>query len=251
MKTKTHYMSVGINQTKKSLDWNWNLNLIAYGASNQIVLYDPQESCIVGISNESHGGYINSIQWIRNKFSPNKNFLLSTSTNGSAKLWIFEGTRTDLPPGCIKNSLKAVTTLTGHQGSVACADALIDLNQENEENKIFVVTTAEDNLIKGWKINSTLGTSEELFSYKLPGRSLALDLLILPAANCWPLIVYGGDDGKVHVMVSQEGEKYEPKYALTGHQDWITSLSYWVEDEGDTLLSSGSKDGSIRLWRIS
>lgn len=39
---------------------------------------------------------------------------------------------------------------------------------------------------------------------------------------------------------------------LSGHEDWIRSLSFKIPDRDDSplVLASGSQDGTIRLWNI-
>ncbi|RXG62316.1 putative elongator complex protein 2 [Armadillidium vulgare] len=226
MNSNPIYLSAGVNQTKKCLDWNCDINLIAYAAANRIILYDPLNFYVVGISKENHGSFINCIQWIVTKSK--EKYLLTTSTDGSAKFWVYESCSFN---GCISPSPKEFACIKGHSGSVACGYGISLPSLENvEEEDLFVVTTGDDFCIKGWKISINDGSIEELFTYKLPGRALVLDILIIPSDESkkdqhWPLIVYGGDDGNTYIMSSA--------------------------DDNDILLSSGSKDGLIRLWRIS
>ncbi|KAB7503692.1 putative cytosolic iron-sulfur protein assembly protein Ciao1, partial [Armadillidium nasatum] len=229
------YLSAGVNQTKKCLDWNCDINLIAYAAANRVILYDPLNFYVVGISKENHGSFINCIQWIITKSK--EQYLLTTSTDGSAKFWVYEPCSFN---GSISPSPKEFACIKGHSGSVACGYGISLPSLENvEEEDLFVVTTGDDFCIKGWKISINDGSIEESFTYKLPGRALVLDILIIPSDECrkdqhWPLIVYGGDDGNTYIMSSADGKEYNLTFKLSGHQDWITSLSFCIE--GNDLL---------------
>ncbi|KAB7500759.1 hypothetical protein Anas_12745, partial [Armadillidium nasatum] len=145
--------------------------------------------------------------------------------------------------------------VSGHSGSVACGYGISLPSLENvEEEDLFVVTTGDDFCIKGWKISINDGSIEESFTYKLPGRALVLDILIIPSDECrkdqhWPLIVYGGDDGNTYIMSSADGKEYNLTFKLSGHQDWITSLSFCIEGNSLWLLSCAkTEDRSIVVW---
>ena len=56
-------------------------------------------------------------------------------------------------------------------------------------------------------------------------------------------------DQKIHCYTREAKGKFNYKFSLTGHENAITKLSLISQDE-DFLLASGSKDGYIRLWRI-
>lgn len=78
-----------------------------------------QEKRIIGTSDQGHGNYINCVQWVKNYTNedhPISNFLLSTSSDGSAKIWSYEKhEKNQSAEEClaIDNSLKHFAELQG------------------------------------------------------------------------------------------------------------------------------------------
>ena len=71
------------------------------------------------------------------------------------------------------------------------------------------------------------GSAEECLSYKLPGRSLLLDIrLIQISGSDLPLIACGTDNGKINIMTATDPSNYTLAISLPGHEDWVTSLDF-------------------------
>jgi len=58
------------------------------------------------------------------------------------------------------------------------------------------------------------------------------------------------DKCSVTLYLSNNGKEFTVGHFLSGHEDWVQSLSA-VLDGKDFLVSSGGQDAFIRLWRIS
>lgn len=60
----------------------------------------------------------------------------------------------------------------------------------------------------------------------------------------------GGIDQKIHCYTKQSiDSNCQYRFGLSGHENAITKVTVTVEN-GDYLLASASKDGYIRLWRM-
>ncbi|XP_068221730.1 elongator complex protein 2-like isoform X1 [Palaemon carinicauda] len=66
-----------------------------------------------------------------------------------------------------------------------------------------------------------------------------------------PLLLCGDHDSRIHVFTRESLGDYFPEAVLNGHEDWVTLLDIMREDNGGLLLASGSKDSSVRVWKVS
>ena len=66
------------------------------------------------------------------------------------------------------------------------------------------------------------------------------------------MVFVGGVDQKIHYYELDIQDPYSRltyKFSLSGHENAITKLTI-TRKEKDILLASASKDGYIRLWKI-
>ena len=63
------------------------------------------------------------------------------------------------------------------------------------------------------------------------------------------ILACGGVDSNIHLYVS-DGSQFFELVSLEGHEDWVRSLSFAQDDNGDTMLASSAQDNFIRLWKF-
>ena len=68
------------------------------------------------------------------------------------------------------------------------------------------------------------------------------------------MVFMGGIDQKIHYYeldLSNQESKLSYKFSLSGHENSITKLVISKDsNSNELLLASASKDGYIRLWKI-
>lgn len=89
----------------------------------------------------------------------------------------------------------------------------------------------------------TNGTSHFIRSYA-PKKVTALTIGILPNSQI-PFILVALSDSTIRVLIGNE-----EFLTVSGHQNWITSLSVKSEDENSVNILSSSLDKTIRVWKI-
>ncbi|XP_076053980.1 elongator complex protein 2 [Oratosquilla oratoria] len=236
---KLCYISSAVNQGPHCLDW-LNDGLACYASNCGLIVFDPKKGEICGVAETSHNHQIYSTRWVRPNPSSGPQ-VLSTSADHTAILWTWDQAED-------QDVLKLHVKLEGHSGIVTIGDATVI--QEDEEECILVATTSIDSSIKIWLVDSKgCGTCNQTISL---GHGFALDLKFLSVPGVrYPILVYGGEDCKVHILVADDDMGYNESLALPGHEDWVRALDFTTLDSGDVLLASGSQDNLIRIWRFS
>ncbi|KAJ1915708.1 Elongator subunit elp2 [Mycoemilia scoparia] len=188
--------------------------------------------------------------------------------------------------------------LEGHKQAVIALTSLrtrhVELNNEQNTNeKDLIVTAATDGTLRVWSrsiIDDNKDSVECVQVIDVGAKyatSLAMSFLSTPSKQIdrhQIVLVTGNTDLKIHIYVisvkrkSQDLEKNDDEStlelgfakatSLTGHEDWITDLSFTTfkntQDgastknqsishwrDGDVILASSSQDRYIRLWRFS
>ncbi|XP_068213632.1 elongator complex protein 2-like [Palaemon carinicauda] len=234
------YLSSGVNQTPRCI--SWAEDTVAYAADTGILLFDPKDSNVVGASPKVHKGKITSVRWIHPSPSTGQT-LISTGSDSLAVVWTLsneevEGLRT----------LKCITTLE-HSEGVVMSDGLV-IHEDGKE-KLLVVTAVTD-MAACWIVCPVTGEKECRKTFRLPRRTFVTSLLLVKIEEAkHPMLLCGDHDSRIHVFTCDSLGDYFPEAVLNGHEDWVTSLDIMREDNGGLLLASGSKDSSVRVWKVS
>ncbi|KAG8850535.1 hypothetical protein FRB91_008987 [Serendipita sp. 411] len=81
---------------------------------------------------------------------------------------------------------------------------------------------------------------------------LSMAIASLPDSS-EPLLAVGLTDTRIRLYVRQ-GKQFVEAVSLSGHEDWVKALAFntanSVVGQTSLMLSSGSQDGTIRLWEI-
>ncbi|KAA8643195.1 hypothetical protein EYZ11_010323 [Aspergillus tanneri] len=242
----TEYISVGGNRHPAAAAWDVQSGVLAFGADNNVALWDPAENSHRGVYAllTGHTDKVSAIKFYTCPTSGQK-LLLTGSVDHTLRLW-----RAD-PSDARQFSL--VYTLEGHTGSV---NAIAVANGTD-----VVASGAADGSVKLWRIitqNGVMGEIIQTISMKPRFFPLAMAMILLPADTKDRTIVLAvaGTTNVVQLHVAENihaGLDFKFSAVLSGHEAWIRSLSFTHDKQskvGDLLLASASQDKYIRLWRF-
>ncbi|KAK2761381.1 hypothetical protein FQN54_001903 [Arachnomyces sp. PD_36] len=243
---ETEYINVGGNRHPAAADWNLHSGLLAYGADNNVALWDPTDKSGRGVYAllVSHTDKVNAVKF--HTHPSTGSCLLTGSIDRTIRVW--------QPSPASSRSFTHVSTLQGHDGSINSIAAV--------DNSDIIASGAADGTVRIWKLlndgGGVRGDLQETIVMKPRFFPLALALRVLDSESpSKPMILaVGGTKSIVQIYVAQDTTgvpNFRLCATLTGHEGWIRSLSF-VEDgkaqNGDLLLASASQDKYIRLWRV-
>ncbi|KAF2429194.1 putative RNA polymerase II Elongator subunit [Tothia fuscella] len=227
------YISVGGNRHPAAADWDRKTGILAFGADNNIAIWDPLDTNHNGITAllSGHSDLVNVVKF----YSPDlesDSFVLSGSVDKTIQVWRMGNTEAII--------------LSDHESSINCIDVL-------PTSSIFVSGSA-DATVRVWKtkliedqLNVGLVQTISLTPKFFP-LTVALSSLDGPSN----VLAVAGTKATIQIYVSNN-DQFSLIATLTGHEGWIRSLSFTIEvkgSSGDLLLVSASQDRYIRLWRI-
>ncbi|KAI1941194.1 Elongator subunit elp2 [Ophidiomyces ophidiicola] len=238
----TQYISVGGNRHPAAADWDQLSGLVAYGAHDNVALWDPADPYHRGVHAllVGHTDKVNAIRFCTPLNGDSKTpLLISGSTDRNIKIW---------RPDTNFRTFTLATTLQGHENSINCIACA-------RGSDIFV-SGAADGTIKTWAIDTKgleaiSATLVDTITLKPHYFPLALALRKLDGGQL--VLAVGGTRSIVQIFVAQNSSKFELKATLTGHEGWIRALAFTdvnLPESEDFLLASGSQDKYIRLWRV-
>ncbi|KAJ2158845.1 Elongator subunit elp2 [Coemansia sp. RSA 552] len=263
-------IATACNRTAHVLDWG-SRSLVAFGAGSFVALYSPADPDSRGTFATLHGHSqrVNCVRFAPGAACP---VVVSGSADSTARVW----TPTPGDLSGTASSWKCAAVLKGHQGAVVAVATV----QLPGQQTLLSATAATDGAIRIFEYStSALEQGQDVCVEPVQvidiGARTALDvaLAMLPVPGGrgdgdYVLLLGTGDtDSKVHLYTrgSVSGAQFSGALALTGHEDWVTSLSFVriAADDcdasnatiahwgaGDTILASGSQDKYVRLWRI-
>ncbi|KAG2417214.1 hypothetical protein HFD88_008433 [Aspergillus terreus] len=242
----TSYISVGGNRHPAAADWDVQSGVLAFGADNNVALWDPRDTSQRGVY-ALLVGHTDKVSAVRFYTCPKTGIkiIITGSVDHTIRLWKAD------PVDSRKFTL--VQTLEGHTSSVNTV-AIADGAE-------MVASGAADGTVKIWRISSEPEIRGELLK-SIPMKPrffpLALGLHLLQTdTNDAPLVLaVAGTTNIVQIYVSERSDaETDFKFAavLSGHEAWVRSLSFTKDKQsqsGDLLLASASQDKYVRLWRF-
>ncbi|XP_011298097.1 probable elongator complex protein 2 [Fopius arisanus] len=249
-----NYISCACNCQPRAVDWGKN-GLVCYGSSNSIAIYDPdlERTGQVLQTLHRHSSQVKVVQWIETNGNTPETEMLSGCREGCVIIW--SKTSETFTP--------SITLSLGDQLTTAHA-AYLHKNQEEENKKkgenssLLICASSFKEIFSVWLRTSPGAVSDKQIldlKGKIPTEAR---ITHLPGSQNIPTIILVMDDATIHLFTwsMPAGDStalklnFQLSKQLTGHQDWIQCLDIVHISENESLLASGSQDGTIRLWKI-
>jgi len=231
-KVELEFIAVGGNRHPSAADWA--PGLLAFGAGNNIALWNPEDDRQNGISSLL-AGHTDTVNAVRICDIPNgRRYILSGGADKAVRIWTC--TEAKFP------WYEETCCITDHQGSINTISSLA------EDEKALFVTGAADGTIKVWSLCA--GGTHFRQSISLRPQFLPLATATSVLADRTVILAVAGTCCAIQLYArSAEDGLFVLQATLSGHEGWIRSLDFEVDNE-DLLLASGSQDKYIRLWRL-
>ncbi|RAL07738.1 Elongator subunit ELP2 [Aspergillus homomorphus CBS 101889] len=242
----TEYISVGGNRHPAAADWDVRTGVLAFGADNNIALWDPSDSTQRGVYTllVGHTDKVSAVRFYTCPTTDTK-YLVTGSVDRTVRLW-----QAAAADSC---HYTLVHTLAGHTGSVNTIAVAEGLD--------IVASGAADGTVKIWKVHAHGEAKGELLkSIAMKPRffplALALCPLHLESNDGAVALAVAGTTNVVQIYVSEitrTAPNFELSAVLSGHEAWVRSLSFTKDKQStseDLLLASASQDKYVRLWRL-
>ncbi|KAK4632063.1 Elongator complex protein 2 [Fulvia fulva] len=227
------YIAAGGNRHSSAADWA--SALLAFGAGNNIALWNPEDESERGIESLL-AGHTDSVNAVKIVERGDRHLIISGSSDKTILLWTAAND--------VSNSFEETQCLTEHNESINALAILPDIG-------IFVSGSA-DATVKVWRLENT--TAKLIQSISLKPRYLPLALALTALPNGDIVLAVAGTSSVIQLYVSsQPCANFELQASLSGHEGWIRSLDFTKEansSDSDILLASASQDKYIRLWRF-
>ncbi|CAI7677925.1 unnamed protein product [Penicillium manginii] len=242
----TDYISVGGNRHAGAADWDVQSGVLAYGADNNVALWEPLESSQRGVY-ALLVGHADKVSVVKFYTCPSSGarLIITGSVDHTIRLWRQDPTDS--------RKYTHLSTLVGHTSSVN-AIAVADGSD-------IIASGAADGTVRIWRISALDETkSEMLDTITMTPRFFPLTLALRTLENDvkgGPLVLaVAGTTTKVQIYVAEASVDkpiFQRRAILSGHEAWVRSLSFTQDkqnDNNDLLLASASQDKYIRLWRL-
>lgn len=229
---KLEYIAAGGNRHPSAADWV--PGLLAFGAGNNIALWNPEDECYDSIT-ALLTGHIDVVNAVKVLNAADGQCIISGSADKSVRIWSRPTSQADFVQS---------QHLKEHAASV---NTISMLSVQN-----LLVTGSADGLLKIWNFgihNTRLVQTLSLKPHYLPLTSALIDL----DGDAAALAVAGTSTSfQIYVRPSATAA-FELQATLVGHEGWVRSLDFIrtdAEASSNIMLASASQDKYIRLWRF-
>ncbi|KAK0268916.1 Elongator subunit elp2 [Friedmanniomyces endolithicus] len=226
------YIAAGGNRHPSAADWA--PGLLAFGAGNNIALWNPEDDRQNGIS-ALLAGHTDAVNVVKTCDYDGQQLIISGGADKTVRVW--RPTLQSSSPAPYEQSC----CLVDHQSSVNTISVLPDLH-------LFVSGSA-DSTIKVWTLGENLG-AKLIQSISLQPRYLPLTTALATLSEDAVVLAVAGTSSSIQLYVRPKADAdFVLQATLAGHEGWIRSLDF-VQDGDGFLLASASQDKYIRLWRL-
>ncbi|KAJ5570337.1 Elongator complex protein 2 [Penicillium hispanicum] len=241
----TEYISVGGNRHPAAADWDVHSGVLAYGADNNVALWEPLDGSYRGVY-ALLVGHSDRVSVVRFYTCPSSGvkMIITGSVDRTIRVWRQET--------AYERSYVHSFTLEGHTGSVNAIAVASGTD--------IVTSGAADGTVRIWRINAHEGLKCDLLDtiiMKPRFFPLAMSLWALESDKGRPLVLaVAGTTTTVQIYVAESSTgkpDFQRRALLAGHEAWVRSLSFTRDKQNksnDILLASASQDKYIRLWRL-
>ncbi|KAJ1926862.1 Elongator subunit elp2 [Tieghemiomyces parasiticus] len=273
---ETDLISVGCNPVPQVAVWappphvandaTFGLGVVAYGANNLVALFDPLEPEHRGVQQtlKGHTGRVNCVRALSTPVTLDEPLartvaLVSGAADKTARVWKLDS---------VLGIWRCSATLTGPTCPVISVGVLPGPSSTDAD---LIAVGSTDGTVRLYHRREVPGQWEDHTELvqTIDGGSkyaLAIALARLPHSTL-PILATGCTDSKIHLYVPQtttpatdDKSVFTPFthiLALTGHGNWVRSLSFARFDGGPDnddddylMLASGAQDKYIRLWKF-
>ncbi|EFR03286.1 elongator complex protein 2 [Nannizzia gypsea CBS 118893] len=254
----TDFISVGGNRNPTAADWHHESGLLAFGANNNVALWNPLDQNDRGVYTllVGHTDKVNAVKFYTSPANGSI-LLLTGGSDHTIRIW--------KPDTSSSPKFSQVAVVEGqHEGSLNCIEVARGSN-------IFV-SGAADGAIKVWKLTEENDVVECQLLQSIPLKPryfpLAMALRLISSQSSGAksdglVLAVGGTRAAVQIYAAKDVDdlKFELSTTLTGHESWIRSLAFSPASDSssstgdpakpqDFLLASCSQDKYIRLWKV-
>ncbi|KAL0111799.1 hypothetical protein PUN28_013171 [Cardiocondyla obscurior] len=240
------YIGCSCNRVPYCADWGIN-NLLCFGTRNAVAVYEPR--AYIGRVTHTlhrHRDRITTVHWIKPGNGVPESELLSGSADGSVIVWSRDR----------KNTFHCTSTLNA-ESPIIFADSL-QLSSNPPTNacpKLLICTGSISGDVKVWLREESTDARLLQTIYFKNKLSLYCRLTRLPNSEHSLLAVSLEDASVLLYTAGLDAESdLEPIFVnvqrLVGHEDWILCMDFTEDKDGNLFLATGSKDSTIRLWKI-
>ncbi|KAF7513600.1 hypothetical protein GJ744_008894 [Endocarpon pusillum] len=246
------YISAGGNRHPSAADWDQWSGVLAFGADQNVALWNPLGADGRGIYEilVGHEGQINAIKFAQ-QMSDGTRRLLSGSADGELCVWQ-RNSHGNLPDQWV-----LLSKLKAHKGAINTIATL--------PGSQLVATGGADSTIKIWRLpagdtNDALVHTIELKPSYIPLTVAIGDFMVEDQTDS-VFVAVGGTRTSIQVYAVSGLAAGKATHCLqvtiSGHESWVTSLALKsIREHGPSpdkalWLASASQDKSVRLWLIS
>lgn len=230
------YLSIGGNRQTAGSSYDKQFNLLAFGADENVALWQPLSSSGCGVEAllTGHHDKVTAVCFVD---AGGRRNLVSGAADGKLLLWRKDVARRKFAPA---HRLKAHDGAVNTIASITGSDVL--------------VTGGADTFLKVWRTTETEVQAEVAIKTNPRFIPLAVSAAALPGLSTADgfFVAAAGTRNDIFVFAvnRKAGTQAVLACTLTGHEGWIRSLALKPVCDG-YLLASTSHDKYVRLWRLS
>ncbi|EXJ80374.1 hypothetical protein A1O1_08518 [Capronia coronata CBS 617.96] len=237
LEVEYEYISVGGNRHSAAADWSASSGLLAFGADQNVAIWEPLNETGRGITAllSGHSSKVTAVKFFTGSQEPLTENLVTGSANGELFLWKIDGP---------SHTWTLLDKAKAHDGTVNTIAAY--------DGKGILATGGADANLKLWRLGQRKLELVATLPLKPRFIPLALAVGLFPSGDSGFLAV-GGTRNEIHIFAVEElasAPQIRLCASLKGHEAWIRNLALTPHPEGGFLLASASQDKYVRLWRF-
>lgn len=220
------------------------IEFVAAGCNRQPHVLDAKDDLIVWASAADRGGRLFQIRRrLEEEFSAVEPFAFASGRINCVRILDDEHILTASSDG-------QLMLLDGKQSRLlhqSASTSILGCAGVNFKGALFVVWFDSRGTVQAIVVKNDSATPVVLFNGHLKCLVTSIGLLSLNSDHM--LLSIATTDRRVRVGFVQMGECWKESFSLQGHSDWITSQE-WTRDQASWLLATGSRDKTVRVWRL-
>lgn len=268
MKYDCEAITGGANTVASSVCWtrfdchsSEAIEIVAYCVDNLIAIVDVSKS-IVTETLRGHSKRVNALK-------STKNYLVTASEDATVRIWNLND------DGKWKQHVVLLGIMRSSIITLSCLDTVSGL---------LIAASDVTGRVAIWLKPNESNTFSAIQVMDMPPSQMPHDVHLAVSPGSGPvggdakhigddvLLFLGGVDSRIHIRIASQQnisnsltivnnanagnlmmsseDVFKAVGVLAGHEEWVTCLASVAADSRTLLLSSGSKDAKIRIWRL-